>query len=78
MLDAISFIFTAVWRFFTDVEVPGLGVPFSALLIAVILVRLSVTLVSSGLGFGNSSGTSTRSASTRNAKISDARKGDEF
>ena len=77
LVDVLGSLFGSIWKFFTDVTVPGLNVPYSALLVAVILIRLSVALVSNGLGAGNN-GTGTRSGSSRNVKISDKRKGDEY
>lgn len=76
LAQALGSLFGFVWRLFTDVTVPGLNVPYSALLIGLILARLSVRLLDDGLGAGN--GTSSRSGSSRNVKISDKRKGDEY
>lgn len=76
-LEVLSGVFTPVWRLFTDVDVPGLGVSYGAFLLAVIIARLSVALVRHVFGFGGS-GTGYRSGSSRNAKISDERKGDEL
>lgn len=75
-LDIIKAILVPVWSIFTDNNVPGLGVPFSTFLIAGIIVSFSIAIVKYGFGFGG--GTSYRSGSTRNPKISDNRKGDEF
>ena len=76
LLEILEFLFASIWRFFTGVNVPGLNVPFSALLVGVILARFSVALLSGGLRFGN--GTSSRSGFSRNVKISENRKGDEY
>lgn len=76
LAQALGSLFGFFWKLFTNVKVPGLNVPYSALLIAVILARLSVHMVNNGLGTGN--GTGTRSGSSRNVKISDKRKGDEY
>ena len=76
LVDVLGSLFGSVWKFFTDVNVPGLNIPYSALLVAVILIRLSVALVSNGLGAGR--GTGTRSGSSRHVKISEKRKGDEY
>lgn len=75
-LEIVQSIFPAVWRFFTDNEVPGLGVPFSALFLGVLLVKLSVSLISHALGIGG--GTGYRSGSAHNPRISNDRKGDEY
>lgn len=75
-LEIVQSIFPAVWRFFTDNTVPGLGVPFSALFVGILLAKLSLLIVRHALGIG--SGTGYRSGSTRNPKISDSRKGDEY
>lgn len=72
MLEALASLLSVCWRFFSDVKVPGLDVPFSALLIGGILIRLSISIKSSALG------TSPRSGGSRNVKISDNRKGDEY
>lgn len=75
-LDIIKAILVPVWSVFTNNIVPGLGVPFSAFLIAGIIISFSIAVVRSGFGFGG--GTGYRSGSARNPKISDNRKGDEF
>ena len=75
-LDIIKAILVPVWSVFTDNNVPGLDVPFSAFLIAGIIISLSIAVVKYGFGFGG--GTSYRSGSARNPKISENRKGDEF
>lgn len=75
-LEVLSGVFTPVWHLFTDVDVPGLGVSFGSFFLAVIIARLSVALVRHVFGFGG--GTGYRSGTSRNVKISDERKGDEF
>lgn len=81
-IDIIREILTPAWRLFTDTPVPGLSsetltVTFADLLIAVILIQISVALLSYGLGiFGKGSGY--RSGSTKNPKISEERKGDQY
>lgn len=85
-VDIIREILTPAWRLFTDTPVPGLSsetltVTFADLLIAVILIQFSVALLSSGLGIGSigvRSGSSYRSGSTKNPKISAERKGDQY
>ena len=81
-IEIIREILTPAWRLFTDTPVPGLSseflpITFADLLIAVILIRFSVLLLSSGLGIG-SIGSRYRSGSAKNPKISDARKGDQY
>lgn len=75
-LEILSSVFAAAWSFFTDVTVPGLGVPFSALLLAVIAVKISLALLRHAFGFGGDTGY--RSSTSRNPKISDNRKDDSF
>lgn len=75
-LDILTSVFSAAWGFFTDVTVPGLGVPFSALLLAVIAIKISLALLRHIFGFGG--GTGYRSSTSRNPKISDDRKDDRF
>lgn len=75
-LDIVQGIFGPVWALFTDVPVPGLGVSFGALLLAIILIKLSVAIARHVFGFGG--GTGYRSGSAKNPKISDDRKGDEY
>lgn len=75
-LDIIKAIIAPVWSIFTDNNVPGLDVPFSAWLIAGVIVSFSIAVIRHGFGFGG--GTSYRSGSTRSPKISENRKGDEF
>lgn len=75
-LEILSSVFAAAWSFFTDVTVPGLGVSFSALLLAVIIIRFSLVLLRFVFGFGG--GIGYRSSSARNPKISKNRKDDSF
>lgn len=75
-LEVLTFLFPAAWGFFTDVTVPGLGVPFSALLLAVIAIKISLALLRHIFGFGGDTGY--RSSTSRNPKISDNRKDDSF
>lgn len=76
ILDILGSIFPAVWAIF-GLEYPGLGVSFGTLLIAVIIIRISISLIHDGLGVGGN-GTSYRSGSARNPKISKERKDDAF
>lgn len=75
-LEIIRSLFGPVWFLFTETTVPGLGVSFGTLLIAVVLIKISLAILRNGLGIGG--GTGYRSGSVRNPKISDERKGDEL
>ena len=74
-LDIVASIFTAVWGLFTGVDVPGLGVSFGTFFLAIVLIRISISIIQHVFGIGGS-GTSYRSGSTRNPKISKERQGD--
>lgn len=76
-LDILSSLFTSVWGLFTGTMVPGLGVSCASLFIAIMIARFSILFIRYVLGFGGS-GTGYRSGSSRNPKISNDRKGDEF
>lgn len=76
ILDILGSIFPSVWAIF-GLEYPGLGVSFGTVLIAVIIIRISISLIRDGLGVGGN-GTSYRSGSARNPKISKERKDDAF
>lgn len=58
-------------------EVPGLGVSCKVWVIALVLVNLSILAARIAFDLGYLD-TFYRSSSSRNAKISDKRKGDEF
>lgn len=75
LVEIVQSVFTAAWGFFSDVMVPGLGVSFGSLLIALILIKLSVAIFHAVTGSG---GSGYRSGSSGNPKISDERKDDEF
>lgn len=77
VLDVLSSIFVPVWRIFTETPVPGLGISFGDLLLAQILIGIAIAILRSALGVGGD-GTSYRSGSSKSARISDERKGDEF
>ncbi len=74
LVEIVQSVFGAAWGFF-GVTVPGLGVSFGSLLIAFILIKLSVAIFHAVTGSG---GSGYRSGSSRDPKISDERKGDEF
>lgn len=77
ILDILASMFASVWGLFTGTMVPGLGVPCSSLLIAIMAVRLSISLVRHTFGFGGS-GTGYRSGSAKDPKISKERKDDAY
>lgn len=76
ILDILNSLFPAIWALF-GLEYPGLGVSFGTVLIALIIIRISISLIHGGLGIGGN-GTSYRSGSSRNPKISKERKDDAF
>ena len=76
VLDILSTIFTAGWAFFTDIQVPGLGISFASWFLALLVIGISIKLVSFVFGFGGS-GTGYRSSSGGKKNISEKRKGDE-
>ena len=45
--------FNNTWKLFTQTKVPGLDVSFAALLVALIIVRISLALFSYLSGFGS-------------------------
>lgn len=73
-LDIISSVFSSVWGIFTGLDVPGLNVSFGALFLAVVLIRISISIIRLVFGFGG--GTGYRSGSSRNPKIAKERQGD--
>ena len=85
-IDIIRAFLEPAWRLFTDTPVPGLSsesltVTFADLLIAIILIKFSISLLSSGLGVGGISGSKAagyKSWSAKNPKISKERKGDQY
>ncbi|MDD6159990.1 MAG: hypothetical protein PUB51_02525 [Oscillospiraceae bacterium] len=71
-------ILVPAWGFFTETPVPGFeSVTFADLLIAIMLINVALVILRSVFGFGHD-GTSSRSGTPRNPKISDERKGDEL
>lgn len=71
LLDILSSLFSSVWSLFTGVVVPGLGVSFGVFFLAVAAIKLSVLILHAAVGIGG--GTSYRSGSARNPKISENR-----
>ena len=76
-LEILQSFFTSVLGLFTGTKLPAIGISAGALFLAVILVKLSLSLIHHGFGVGNG-GSDYRSGSSRKAKISDERKGDEY
>lgn len=76
-LEIIKGVFEPVWHFFTDLEVPGLGISFASWFIALLLISFMVQLIRHVFGLGGS-GTGYRSGDSSRKYISDRRKGDEF
>lgn len=74
-LEIVTSVFSGVWGLFSGVEVPGLGVSFASLFLGIVLMKISISIIQHVFGFG-SSGTSYRSGSAKNPKISNERKGD--
>lgn len=76
VLDIVRSVLDAVWGLFSGTMVPGFGFSFGSLLIAIIIMKFSISLISHVFGFGGD-GTSYRSGSAKHPKISNNRKGDE-
>ncbi len=74
-LTIIQSLIAPIWKLFTDVTIPGLGVSCGTMLLAVLVIRISVFVFHAAFGGG---GTGYRSGQSRNPKISDERKGDEL
>lgn len=76
ILDILKSLYSSVWSLFTGVMVPGLGVSFGIFFLAIAAVKLSLLILRSAVGIGG--GTSYRSGSARNPKISENRRGDQY
>ena len=76
ILDILKSLFASIWSLFTGVLVPGLGVSFGVFFLAVAAIKLSLLILHAAVGVG--SGTSYRSGSARNPKISENRRGDQY
>lgn len=74
-LTIIQSLIAPIWKLFTDVTIPGLGVSCGTMLLAVLVIRSSVFVFHAAFGGG---GTGYRSGQSRNPKISDEREGDEL
>lgn len=73
-LSIIQSLIAPIWRLFTDVTIPGLGVSCATMLLAILIIRISISVFHAAFG----GGTGYRSGQCRNPKISDERKGDEL
>lgn len=73
-LSIIQSLIAPIWRLFTDVTIPGLGVSFATMLLAILIIRISISVFHAAFG----GGTGYCSGQSRNPKISDERKGDEL
>lgn len=71
-LNIISYILGYCWAML-DFEVPGIGVPCSAFIAALILIGLAIKLVHYAFGFD---GSGYRSGHSSHKQISEKRKGD--
>lgn len=52
MVGQISQVLASFWNLFTQVQVPGLGIPFSVLYLGVFAVAVSIKLLAPLLGIG--------------------------
>lgn len=52
MVGQISQALASFWQLFTQVQVPGLGIPFSVLYLGVFAVSVSIKLLAPILGLG--------------------------
>lgn len=77
ILDILASLFTSVWGLFTGTMIPGLNASCASLLLAIIAIKLSISLVRHAFGFGGG-GTGYRSGSSKNPKISKERKDDSY
>ncbi|MBC5738175.1 hypothetical protein [Lawsonibacter faecis] len=54
LISCISFFLSASWKFFTQVQVPGMGgITFAALFVGLFLAALSLRLLAYMFGFGS-------------------------
>lgn len=54
LISCISFFLSASWKFFTQVQVPGMGgITFAALFVGLFLAVLSLRLLAYMFGFGS-------------------------
>lgn len=78
VLEFIKVILTGGWQILAKTEVPGLGFSFAMLFVTLALVPIGFNLLSLVLGFnvGHLTSDFYGTRSSKNAKISDARKND--
>lgn len=77
VLEFIKVILTGGWQILAKTELPGLGFSFAMLFVTLALVPIGFNLLSLALGFNvGHEGDSYGTRSSKNAKISDARKND--
>jgi len=74
-VSIISSFFDNVWRLFTRVDVPGLGVPFSALVVALLIINFSIKVFGLITGYGGVGGSDYGRASTGIKKVKSYYKG---
>lgn len=55
-MSEITSLLASIWSFFTEVDVPLLGISFAALYLGVFIVSISLTLLSPLLGIGQYGG----------------------
>lgn len=78
VLECIKTILSGGWQFFVKTKVPGLGFSYGMLLVTLALIPVGFNFLSIALGFnvGHLSSDTYGTRSSKNAKISDARKND--
>lgn len=52
MIGQISHTLASFWNLFTQVQVPGLGIPFSVLYLGIFAISVSIKLLAPILGIG--------------------------
>ncbi len=70
-------LFTGIWSLFS-VEIPGLGMTAGTFTLGVFLLSVSLSVAHVFFGVGGRGGESPRTSSTRNPKISEKRRHDEY
>ena len=49
-LEIIKSLFGSIWNLFTGVPIPGLGVSCATMLLAVLIIRISITIFHAAFG----------------------------
>ena len=75
-LEILKGVFVPAWAFFTENQVPGLGISFAEWFIALMVIDIVIQIIQHSFGFG-SGGTGYCSGDSHRKYISDERKGDE-